>query len=145
MRGELTGRRPSRLSTVFRRHAAPDGRLADWTRHVDGDWFWYCPHCNALVILQEEKGEEAAEKVWSVTRRAATGHKDRPWGWLVETHADGTFTVTAARANEGHQAVPPQRLDEDQLIAWIERAYVVHWDETGHPQSLLPARLRAAA
>lgn len=126
--------RPSRLSAVFRRHAMPGGRLADWTRFVDGDWTGYCPHCAQIVVLIEEKGENALQKVWSVTRRLATRHEDRPWGWRVETRADGTFAVTGARAAEGHESFGPTDVDEDGLVRWIEKAFNAHYVAAGHPK-----------
>lgn len=145
MKHELNaGIRRSKLSPIYRHHSysiadGGSGRLLDWTRHVDGDWRWYCPYCARLVILQEEKKPNAAEKGWSATRRAATHHEDRPWAWLIITHDDGTFTVTAARAtDDAHDSLGPRHLNEEQLISWIERAFRQHWEQYGHPLNLIP-------
>jgi len=143
MREEITGKRPSRLSVVYRRHASKGGRLADWTRQVDGDWRLYCPHCAALVVLQEEKDENSLQKSWSVTRRAATRHEDCPSAQLVVTHSDGTYTVTEARVSRQgrHESLGPERLTEDQFVTRIEVAFVRHCQEAGH-EDRIPARLR---
>lgn len=140
-RDEITNKRPSILSAVFRKHDKE--RLADWTRHIDCDWRWYCPHCGAIVILIEEKMESSLARSWNVTRRAATGHKDRPWAWMVICRADGDFDITAARVTDAHEVPPPQTLTEDRLISWIERAFVRHYVEAGHPENLIPERVRA--
>jgi hypothetical protein len=135
---ELTNRRPSALSPLFRHHSLSaskggSGRLHQWTRHVDNDWRWYCPHCHQVVLLIEEKLESAKEKSWAVTRRAATHHDDRPFAWLAIVHPDGTFTVTWARATEDtHDSGGPRRVDAETLIRWVERIFERHYDEQ-HP------------
>lgn len=132
---ELNGTRPSRLSPVYRKHQRD--RLLDWTRCVDGDWRWYCPVCSALVILQEEKADTAKEMGWSATRRAATGHADAPWAWLIVTHPDGSYTVTGTSASK---SFGPLDVGEDVLIRMIEKAFLNHYRKTGHP---LPDRVAA--
>ncbi len=144
MEAELTNRRPSLLSGVFRRHQR--GRLLDWTRIVDGDWKCYCPYCSSLVVLIEEKLASSAERGWTATRRSATHHEDRPWAWLVVCQEDGSFQVTAARASDHkHQSIGPTTMDEDKLIGWLERAFQIHYAEAEHPAHLLPVWLREAA
>lgn len=117
------------MSSVFRKHAAPGQRLADWTRHIDGDWQWYCPKCCEIVILIEEKGERFLQKAWTVTRRLATRHEDRPWGWRVVCKSDGTFFVSGARNNgSGHESFFGDRaITEDELVSWIEKAFEQHY------------------
>lgn len=151
MKHELTGRRPSRLSPIFRRHSlGPEdqgtGRLLNWTRHVDGDWRWYCPQCYALVVLIEEKDETAKEHGWGATRRSATHHFDRPYACKIVTHADDTFTVTIARASSaGHESESHERVDEEWLVSWIENAFRRHYEQARHPASLVPQRVVVAA
>lgn len=151
MEHEQTGRRPSRLSPVFRRHSlgvgdGGTGRLRNWTRHVDGDWLWYCANCGAIVIFAEEKKDDAKEKAWNVTRRAAFGHSARPWAWLVVTHEGGEYTVTRARlSDQEHETFGPERVDEEALITWIEQAFATHYEAAGHPPGLVPERLRGDA
>jgi hypothetical protein len=134
MRDEVTNSRPSALSGLFRKHAnRNDGILRDWTRHLDIDWVFYCPECNKQVILIEEKKSGAAENYWTVTRRAATRHEDRPWGWRVTWHPDGQFSVTAARNGEnGHQSVGETFMDEETLVATIVAKFKDHYKLEGH-------------
>lgn len=143
--GEITYRRPSRLSGVYREHAKPGGRLRDWTRHLDVDWIFYCPECGEQIIIQEEKLETAKQFSWTVTRRAATRHQDRPWAWQVIIHAEGDYTVTRVRNNgTRHESFGPERISEDVFIGWIEEAFLEHYraGESSH-QSKIPPRFRA--
>lgn len=136
MRDEMSNTRPSPLSAVFRKWAAPDGPLADWTRCVDGDWVWYCPECYQVVVLIEEKTETSMQRAWNVTRRMATRHDDRPWGWLVVCHNDGSYSVTGARgAGDGHESFGERMLTQDDLLAWITRTFEQHYTEHGHRRS----------
>lgn len=140
-RAEVTYKRPTVLSGVFRKHDKE--RLADWTRHVDCDWRWYCSYCGAVVILIEEKLEESLERSWNVTKRAAVKSLDRPWAWLVICLNDGRYEVVSARTTESAtETHGPRQLDEDTLIAWIERAFLNHYRDAGHPEHLIPERLR---
>lgn len=123
---ELTNRRPSVLSGVFRRHSEPNGaRLRDWTRCVDGDWRWYCPECGEIVLLIEEKLESAAQRGWSVTQRLAARHADRPHAWRVTCHESGEFTVDGL---DGVRRYGPRRLSEDELIETIELRFRAHYE-----------------
>ncbi len=142
MRHEVTGKRPSKLSGVFRYHAAPGERLADWTRHIDVDWRFWCPYCQQIVLMIEEKQQDAAEQSWAVTRRSATHHLDRPHAWKVVVHAEGDYTVIGARAtDEKHESFGPRRISEETLISWIEAAFERHYlVEAGHPADLVPGR-----
>jgi hypothetical protein len=117
---------------VFHKYTDPGGSLADWTRHVDGDWIWYCPKCAEVVLLIEEKKENAREKAWTVTRRMATRHEDRPWAWRVIFHEDGDFTVIGARSEEKHDSFGNTRISEERLIAWIEKVFSQHYELRGH-------------
>ena len=133
MRHEVSGQRPSALSAVFRRYAAPGQPLADWTRHVDGDWMWYCPTCGCVVLLIEEKTQNALQRSWAITRRLATRHEDRPWGWRVTATANG-FAVVGARNASGHDAFAVHDVSEGMLIDWIVWVFTEYYREAGHPQ-----------
>jgi hypothetical protein len=136
MRDELSGKRPSPLSSLFREQAADGMPLADWTRHVDGDWIWYCPVCQGCVVLIEEKTERSPQRSWTVTRRLATGHEDRPWGWRVTCLDDGTFAVTGARMNgNGHESFGERAITKADLVGWIVRAFDQHYVEAGHQRA----------
>lgn len=129
-RNEVSGKRPSPLSAVFREWA--DGPLADWTRHLDVDWVWYCPQCGQAVVLIEEKTEASFDKHWNVTRRLATRHTDSPWAWLVVCNKDGTYSVTGARNNGSHQSFGERTIGQDDLLAWVTKAFEQHYSEQGH-------------
>lgn len=134
-REEESFRRPSRLSSVFRRAARENGgRLRDWTRHIDGDWIWYCPVCFKVVILIEEKGYDAKETKWGLTVRLAKGHEDKPWAWRVTTYPNGTFTVKgkAVKGGSFHEFAESKALNEYELTSWIEKAFIQHYKGEGH-------------
>ena len=135
-RHELSGVRPSRLSGLFRGWAEPGGPLADWTRHIDGDWQFYCPRCAHITLIVEEKSEASPAKSWAVTRRLATGHEDKPWGWRVTCLGDGAFSVVGARGGERHESFAEKRIDELELLRWIVRVFEQHYEEAGHPRAV---------
>lgn len=136
MRDEVTGKRPSVLRGVFRKHTAAGEALADWTRHLDVDWTWYCPVCARVVLLVEEKQENALQTVWNVTRRLATHHEDRPWAWRVTCHEEGEFSVTGARNVGPHESFGDRRITESELISWIVRVFEQHYSEQKHPKRI---------
>ena len=144
MECEVSNRRPSRLSPVFRRHTEAGARLRDWTRHVDTDWIWYCNHCNALVVLIEEKGPQPLQRGWGATRRLGTRHEDAPLVLSAEYLGEDTWKILGCRSSStnGHESWPPQERTSDQLIDAIEQAFLHHYLEAGHPESLIPERLR---
>lgn len=129
MRGEVSGSRPSTLSSLFRKWTDPGGPLADWTRHLDSDWKWYCPECGFLVVVIEEKHDDSLQTAWTVTKRAAIRHLDRPWGWRVTCHDSGEFSVVGER--DERNIVQERRMSEETLLAWITRAFEKHGQEHG--------------
>jgi hypothetical protein len=131
MRDEVTGVRPSRLRPLFRKWSKES--LADWTRHLDVDWTWYCPFCAHVVLLIEEKQENALQNAWNVTHRMATRHEDHPWGWRVTCKRDGTFDVVGARSNGRDESTVKQNLSEEELLRWVTRVFENHYAER-HPE-----------
>lgn len=119
---ELSGKRPSRLSGVFR-DAYQRGPLRDWTRHIDGDWLWYCPKCKAFVLICEEKEANAAATSWEQTRLLALGHKDKPHAWRVTCHADGWFAVEGVTGDDRQYSFQAQAAD---LFAKIAELFIRH-------------------
>jgi hypothetical protein len=122
------------LSGLFREHIQPGRLLADWTRHVNCDWLWYCPHCLALVIVLEEKLERSLQQGWGATRRFAVRHADRPYAARVTCRDDGTYDVLLARATDvEHVAEAELAYGEAELIALIVHAFHAHYLEApGH-------------
>lgn len=131
-RHELSNKRPSVLGPLFRRLAEPGEVFADWTRHLDRDWTWYCPVCALVVLMIEEKSDNSPATSWTVTRRLATRHEDRPWGWRITCHSDGAFSVVGAR-NDPHDSFLERRVSQDELVNWIVRVFEQHYSEQDHP------------
>jgi len=133
VRDEVSGARPSTLRPLFRAWSLDGQPLADWTRHLDVDWTWYCPRCRAIVLIVEEKHDNSLQSIWNVTRRLATHHSDSPWGWRITCHDGGEFSVVGARTNGTHESFGEQRITEAELLSWIIRVFEQHWREAEHP------------
>jgi hypothetical protein len=133
MRDEVSGARPSTLRPLFRQWSRDGQPLADWTRHLDIDWTWYCPYCQEVVLIVEEKHDNSLQSAWGVTRKLAVHHEHAPWGWCVTCHDDGEFSVVGARNNGKHESFGPRRITEGELLSWIVRVFEQHGRERGHP------------
>lgn len=88
--------------------------------------------CNLVVLLIEEKTDTSQQRAWNVTRRMATRHEDRPWGWRVTCHQDGTYTVIGARNADAHQSFGDKTITEDELLRWITKTFEQHYEQHGH-------------
>jgi hypothetical protein len=86
--------------------------------------------------LIEEKTDSSMQRAWTVTRRLATQHEDRPWGWRVTCHTDGEFSVMGARNGESHESFGERRIPEPELVAWIGRVFDQHYAEQAHPKTV---------